>query len=267
MTNLSVVIPVYNECQRIESTLRTVSEYLKVHHPEHEIIAVDDGSSDGTGVILQELTTRIGGLRAIRYTPNRGKGAALRRGFEAATGEWVAIVDADLELPIDLLQTFFEVQRSSGARIVVGSKRHPESVIDRPRVRRWLSRGYNLLVTTAFRLPVNDTQVGFKIFHRDTITGVTRCALVKRYAMDVELLIVQHLLGFSMAEAPVRIGTARPGAGRFRVGTILDIFRETVGIWYRLYITGFYHRALASQGIALPRARALFPAPDVESDA
>jgi glycosyltransferase involved in cell wall biosynthesis len=255
---LSVVLPVYNEEERLEQNVQKISDYLTRTYPDHEIIAVDDGSSDRSPAILQALATRIPRFRAIQYSPNAGKGMAVRTGMQAAQGEWIATVDSDLELPIEMLPDFFAVQKETGAKIVVGSKRHPRSVVIYPRLRRFLSRSYGLLLASAFSLPVVDTQVGFKLFHRDTSSKFVSHLLVKRFAFDLELLVVQHRVGFLIAEAPVTLRFNRPGSGRIRIGTVLNIARETAGIWYRLYITRFYDQTFgippqASQDASLFR--------------
>ncbi len=243
---LSVVLPVYNESERIAASVLHVSGYLRTAYPDHEILTVDDGSSDDTRAILERLAREVPRLRVLSYWPNRGKGYAVRQGFQAAQGEWIAVVDSDLEIPIESLPRFFEVQRESSVPVVVGSKRHPDSRVETLPTRRRLSVGYAVLTRLLFRLPVRDTQVGFKLFRRDSISLAVQCLLVKRFAFDLEILVVQQRLGFAVAEAPIEIRFSRAGGGRIRERTVANIARETLGIWFRRYVTHFYDRAIGN---------------------
>ena len=240
LTFLSVVVPVFNEEDRVAESILRISRYLTRAFPDHEIVAVDDGSSDGSAEILERLRGVIPRLRVVRYVPNQGKGVAVRAGFDAASGQWIAVVDADLELPIELLHEFFQVQEQTCADVVIGSKRHPESIVEYPRVREKLSRAYGFGIRLLFGLPVRDTQVGFKLLDRRKVMSIAPRLVARRYAFDVELLLLLDRYGSHIAEAPVRLRFSRVGAGRIRFRTIANMIRETGGIWYRLYVTGFY---------------------------
>jgi glycosyltransferase involved in cell wall biosynthesis len=242
--SLSIVIPVHNEGEVIERNLTHVLRYLATLRVPFEIIAVDDYSTDGSWQIIEKLANAGNSLRIIRHSQNSGKGSALKDGLQVSSGDWVVLIDADLELPIELIPAFRDVQQVTGADMVVGSKRHPESHIEYPLSRRLLSRGYTLAVRTLFDLPVSDTQVGFKLVRGTLARRLSRSSLVKRFAIDVELLVQAKLLKAQMADAPIDLRFSRAGPGRLTVRTILDISRETVGVWYRRYITGFYERAL-----------------------
>jgi glycosyltransferase involved in cell wall biosynthesis len=252
VTFLSVVVPVYNEGDRIGATIRTISEYLASEFPDHEIVAVDDGSADGSAGRLERLAASFPRLRVVQYTPNQGKGVAVRRGLEAATGQWILIVDADLELPIELLRGFFRVQAETGAQVVIGSKRHVDSVVEYPKVRARLSRAYGRAIRVLFRLPVTDTQVGFKLIARQAAEMVLPRLFAKRFAFDVELLVLLNRCGAQIAEAPIELHFSREEGGRIRFNAIVNMARETGGIFYRLYVTGFYSRAVAGSILPAP---------------
>jgi dolichol-phosphate mannosyltransferase len=262
VTFLSVVVPVYNETERVPTTVRAISQYLSAEYPDHEIVAVDDGSTDGSPAMLDELARSIPRLRILQYTPNEGKGVAVRRGCAAATGDWVAIVDADLELPISLLREFFRVQRESHAQVVVGSKRHPDSVVEYPKVRARLSRAYGRGIRYMFRIPVSDTQVGFKLIDRQALGAVLPYLYAKRFAFDVELLMLLNRCGAQIAEAPIQLRFSRADGGRIRSGAIINIARETSGIFYRLYVTGFYDAAHAGTILPAPLGAPMVPTVD-----
>jgi glycosyltransferase involved in cell wall biosynthesis len=254
---LSVIVPAYNEEELLGQTIQQISSFLCARYPEHEIIVVNDGSTDSTSTIIESLRQRVPRLRSIDLPRNLGKGSAVRAGIRAAEGEWVVVADADLETPIDSLLEFFEVQSSTGAMVVIGSKRHPRSQVQYPLTRRILSRGYNSLVQLGFQLPLSDTQASFKLFHRNALNAVSSRLLVKRFAYDVELLSVLHRQGFAITEAPIRNEFRRLGIGRIRASTILNVTRETAGVWYRLNIKHWYDPVLAQP--ALDRGWSLDP--------
>jgi len=242
---LSVVLPVYNEGANLERNLRHMADYLTQVGSTFEIIAVDDFSTDGSWELLQRLVDSGFPLRTLRHPRNIGKGMALRNGVALSTGEWIVLVDADLELPIEMLSSFRRCQELTGADLVVGSKRHPDSQVHYPFRRRLLSRSYNLALRTLFDLPVSDTQVGFKLIRGDLARRISHSSLVRGFAIDVESLVQARLLQAKMADAPIELTFSRQGAGRVTIRTILQMSRETAGIWYRRYITGFYVHALA----------------------
>lgn len=227
----------------IAGNLRKITEYLSETFPSHELIVVDDGSEDDTLEALSHLNEILPNLRLLSYRPNRGKGCALRIGAREAAGEWVALVDADLELPIEMLSDFFEVQRLTDAMMVIGSKRHEKSKVVYPRNRVLLSTSFNRLVRFFFNLSLTDTQSGFKLIHNSVLKDIVDPLLVKRYAFDLELLVVESMRGVKVVEAPIRLTFSRPGSGRLNLSAAVSVFRETLGIWYRRFITGYYARS------------------------
>lgn len=239
---LSVVLPFFNEGACLRENILHVWSYLSVEFPSHEIIAVDDGSDDSSSRVCRDLLPIIPTLRALSYSPNVGKGNAVRTGIVASRGVWVAVVDADLELPVEMLSEFFQLQSRSGASAVVGSKWLPGSVVNYPPIRRYLSRAFNIVTRVMFRLPVSDCQLGFKLFERSRIDGLVRNLLVKRFAFDLELLANLRLEGIQVVEAPVTLYFSRLGGGRIGLKSILSIVKESAGIWYRIYITRYYER-------------------------
>ncbi len=252
---ISVVIPVHNEAEALEGNIRRIHDFVGRLGLPFELVAVDDCSSDGSWDVLRRLAESGLSLRVIHHATNLGKGSALRSGLGASEGSWAVLVDADLELPIEMLTSFIDIQHRTSADLVVGSKRHPQSRVVYPLSRRILSRAYNLGVRTFFDLPVSDTQVGFKLIRGPLARQLSRSAVVKRFAIDVELLVQARLLDAQMADAPVMLQYSRAGLGRITLRTVVEIARETAGVWYRRYITGFYSRALESPGRARGSSR------------
>jgi dolichol-phosphate mannosyltransferase len=250
---LSILMPVHNEADVIAANIDHTVSFLAGLPLSSELVVVDDGSSDGSWRILKGRANGIDRVRLLRHSINIGKGSAIRDAIQESRGEWLVLIDADLELPVELLSKFIDIQKATGADLVVGSKRHPESVVEYPWTRRILSRAYNLLVRSLFQLKVSDTQVGFKLLRGDLARKLGRGTLVKRFAIDVEVLVAAQLLGARVVDAPIRLRYSREGAGRVNVATILEIARETAGIWYRRYVTGYYFGALGAGGSSTPR--------------
>ena len=241
---VSVIVPVHNEAEQIERNLNHIIRHLESGGISFEVLAIDDGSSDSSWDALTRVKQSVPEIRLLRHLKNTGKGSSIRDGILGSTGTWILLVDADLELPIELSQTFFEIQRATGADIVVGSKRHHDSVVAYPLSRRFLSRVYFWLIVLVFDLPVSDTQVGFKLIRGSLARRIASHALVNRFGGDIELLVTARLAGAKMVDAPIRLTFGRRGGGRITPNTVIEILRETSGVWYRRYITGHYLRAL-----------------------
>jgi hypothetical protein len=137
------------------------------------------------------------------------------------------------------VEALFTIQQEQGTDIVIGSKRHPQSRIDYPLKRRFISAGYFFLVKLLFGLPIRDTQTGLKLFRREVLTRIFPKVLIKRYAFDLELLVLAHHFGFTIAEAPV-IVNYRGKFGHIGFRTVFNIWWDTMAIFYRLRLKKHY---------------------------
>ncbi len=238
---ISVVIPAYNEEGRIERCLHETHETMTALGARFEIIVVDDGSYDDTLSLAHLAAEGLDGVRVIGYPENLGKGYALVEGAIEARGDLVLFVDADLEVHPRQLGLLYAVMVGLEADVVIGSKMHPSSTIDYPLKRRILSVGYFALVWALFRLPVRDTQTGLKLYRAEPLRRVAGRLLVKSYAFDLEALANVHRLGYRIAEAPVVVTRERDYP---RVGgaDALVVARDTLAIWYRMFIRRWYDR-------------------------
>lgn len=237
---LSIILPAYNEERAILATLRETVQALD--GLDFEVIVVDDGSHDATHSEVLRAASADDRVRAVRYDLNAGKGHALKYGFGHVRpdADWVAFVDADLDLHPSQLRTLIDVQRQSGADVVIGSKRHPASKLDYPWRRRLVSVVYFWLVRLLFGLPIHDTQTGMKLFRQDVLAAAMPRLLVKRFAFDLELLEVAHRLGFRIAEAPVELRFGRGHWGRISLRAIWTTLVDTLAIFYRARIVRQY---------------------------
>lgn len=235
---LSVVAPAFNQEATIHGNILRILERLDTLSVPVELIVVSDGSGDDT--YAQALRAAGDRVRVLEYGRNLGKGYALRTGSRVARGDWVAWVDSDLDLDPALLSGFLDMARKDDLDIVVGSKRHPRSVVDYPRRRRVYSWLYQQLVRALFRLDVRDTQVGMKLFRRQVLESVLPVVLVKRYAFDLEMLAVARRFGFRrIDEAPIRLDYQFSGSG-VNWRAILHALWDTAAVFYRLRLRRFY---------------------------
>src|SRR5580704_12023770 len=185
---LSILMPAYNEATSIADNVRETAETMRKLSIDFEIIVIDDGSMDGTdAAAIGASRAWPGRVRVVRCWRNEGKGNALLCGASYARGEYVAFLDADMDLHPEQLASFFAVMEASGADAVIGSKFHPDSIVDYPLLRRVYSFFYYMLVRTLFGLPVRDTQTGIKLFRREVLHRVLPRVLVKRFAFDLEV--------------------------------------------------------------------------------
>lgn len=238
---ISVLIPAFNEEENI---LPTVKETIAVFNDlgkDYEVIVVDDGSYDGTyNAVEKELGQFNDRVKIERYTPNQGKGFAIKYGFNFVTGDYVLFLDADLDLHPSQIANFLYLMKREKADIVMGSKRHKDSIVDYPKSRKFLSNGYYFLIKILFGLPVKDTQTGFKLFRYEALkNGISRI-IVKRYAFDLELLVVLHKLGYKIIECPIYLKPTRRYYNRIGLKGIYDTMIDTMAIFYRLYIKRYY---------------------------
>jgi glycosyltransferase involved in cell wall biosynthesis len=242
---LSVIVPVYDQAGVIAANVRTISERIAARFDEpFEIIVVSDGSVDGTAERV--LETELPNVRVLYYDRNLGKGYAVKTGAREARGRWVSFIDADLDLDPASLPGFVTVAEEDGLDFVIGSKRHPDSKVHYPKSRVFTSWLYQLLVRLLFRLDVRDTQVGLKVFRREVAREVMPLLLVKRYAFDIELLAVGRAFGFDrVREMPITLDYQFTGSGVRSIGSFHAVF-DTVAVFYRLRILGYYQRRLAA---------------------
>lgn len=209
---LSIVIPVYNEIDRIDTSLVELHRWAEKQPFPIEIIVVDDGSDDGTRLRATEIADRQPGIRVVPV-PHRGKANAVLEGLATATGEIIGFMDVDLATPLETWAQS-EAAFASGADVVIASREgEGSSRIGEPGYRHAMGRVFNSLVRLLLLPGIHDTQCGFKFFTRPAIQAILpRCRLYARSkviarprvtAFDVELLYIAKTLGFKISVVPV----------------------------------------------------------------
>src|SRR5438132_6130092 len=236
---LSVIVPAYREARHIRANLGRLLSELDVIGRTYEVIVVSDGNTDGTAREAERVVSPH--LKVIEYDRNMGKGYALRCGVAHSSGELVTFIDADMELDPRYIRGFIAVMESFECDAVVGSKRHPMSNVQYPRARRFQSAAYQLLIRALFRVRVRDTQTGLKLFRREVLEEVVPLLAIKRFAFDLELLVVARHLGFKkVMEAPVDLNYKFESTADLRA--TWHVLWDTAAIFYRLRLKRYYSR-------------------------
>jgi dolichyl-phosphate beta-glucosyltransferase len=170
-----------------------------------EIIVVDDGSSDRTVALAEEIATSHPFVRVLQNAMNRGKGYSVRVGMLAAIGDWVLFSDADLSAPVDQLDVLERAAASHSADVVIGSRAIDRSVVvvHQPGFRETAGKFFNFVMRQAVGLPFHDTQCGFKLFTRKAVKTIFPRQRLDRFGFDVEVLLIASLCGFKIEEVPV----------------------------------------------------------------
>lgn len=203
-TPLSIIIPAYNEADRLGGTLERIMAWLRQRQRDHtELLVVDDGSSDATIALAEEVLASWPQARVLSNGSNRGKGYTVRHGVLAARGQMILFSDADLSTPIEEL---LKLEASLGhAEIAIGSRATAGAEIlkHQPAYRELLGRAFNLAVQAMALGGISDSQCGFKLFRRGAARAVFSRSVIDGFAFDVEVLFVARRLGFRVAEVPV----------------------------------------------------------------
>ncbi len=202
---LSVVIPAYNEESRIGGTLDRMLEYFNSQSYPVEIIIVDDGSSDSTTQVVTDKSKENAIIKSERYTPNRGKGHAVRHGMMLARGDFILFSDADLATPIEEVEKLFQALEE-GADIAIGSRDIPGAQLVRRQsfLREAGGKIFNRFVQFLAVPGIHDTQCGFKLFRRHAARNIFSRSQVDNFSFDVEALYIGRRLGYHIVESPVR---------------------------------------------------------------
>jgi dolichyl-phosphate beta-glucosyltransferase len=204
---LSVIIPAYNEAQRIGDTLQNVVRYLHSQSYDSEVIVVDDGSRDQTAEIARMFCdqTAVPEVRVVSYHRNGGKGFAVRTGMEAAKGAFRLYYDADASTPISEVEKAW-VEFDQGADVVIGSRALPASELHERQAlyRETMGRIFNLLLRGLGMTQFRDTQCGFKIFTKRAVNLIFPRQRVNRYSFDAEILMLAERAGLKVCEIPIQ---------------------------------------------------------------
>ena len=246
---VSILVPVYNIEKSIEKNINILIEKVSPFLSNFEIIISDDGSSDNSKEVIKNIcgnfkrnntNKKVKNIIGVYAIENQGKGHALKRACEMCNGDYVIFCDGDMEIDPAQLENFFDVMQKEEADVVIGSKRHKDSVVNYSNTRKLISFIYFMFVKIFFHLPIQDTQTGLKLFKRDAIINVFPRILVKAFAYDLEVLVACNSNNKKIVSAPVIVNPNRH-FGFIRFPILWRTFIDTLAIFYRLNIVHFYN--------------------------
>ena len=223
--DISVVIPAYNEAERLGSTLERAVDYLSRRNLSYEVLVVDDGSRDRTIQVAEAFADR--GVRVIRHERNRGKGAAIKTGVLASRGAEVLLSDADASTPIEELEKL--QRRLPEAPVVLGSRAVAGADIrqHQPIYREVMGKTFNLIIRLVGVRGLNDTQCGFKLLEGEVAREIGAELTVDGFAYDVELVFLARRHGHRVVEVGV-IWVDSPDSRVDPIRSSLSMLRDVV---------------------------------------
>ncbi len=235
---LSVIIPAYNEAERLPLTLIDVDKHLSEQEYSYEIIVIDDGSSDNTTEIVERFIPMIKNLKILDNKENQGKGAAVKQGMLIAKGNWRLFMDADNSTSISEFNKMLPYLKE-GYDIVIGSRaiRGAQLRPPQPFYKRMLGRFSNWFVRLILGLKIKDTQCGFKCFSEESAERIFSSIKIKGWGFDIESLALAKLFGYRIKEMPV-LWVNNPVSrvkfsGYFK--TLWEVIKIRWWLWRKIY--------------------------------
>lgn len=205
---LSIIVPAFDESERIVGSTEAILSFLRDSFPSGELIIIDDGSTDATREAAERICSGFPEVRSrvISYSPNHGKGYAVRKGLEAAEADIALFTDADLSTPIEEVPKLVDLISGGECDVAFGSRALDRSLIGtrQPWRREQGGKVFNLLVRMLTGLPFWDTQCGFKAFDMRKFRPLLGLMTIERFGFDVEFLFVARMKGLRLCEVPVR---------------------------------------------------------------
>lgn len=245
MSKVSIIIPAYNEEQRLPATLDSVCSFMDNQKHDYEVLVVDDGSSDGTCDLVRSYEEKNAKVKLISYDENQGKGYAVRTGMLAAGGDYVIYNDADGSSPIEEIEKLI-ASIDGGHDIAFGSRAKPDDsrYVNALAYRKYMGNTFNLIVQFLILPGIQDTQCGFKMFSRNVARDIFSVAQVNGFAFDVEVLYIARLRHYNWEEVPISWSNVDGSKVNVLVDSpkmLLEVFKVRLAAWM-----GKYHKLMNS---------------------
>ena len=234
---VSVVLPAYNEANRIEVAVAKISQTLKEDEYPYEIIIAEDGSTDGTAEKAEELAQKYSYVRHIHREKRLGRGTALKNAFRQCNGEVFVYMDLDLASDLKSLKPLIDAITVEGYDFSTGSRMLPESRVERTLRRSISSKSYNFLVRHMLGSKVMDHQCGFKAFRKEAVLSLLGEVEATHWFWDTEILVRAHRRGFKIKEIPVEWTSGKDT----KVNLAKDSWRmfwQVTNLWWKLKTKG-----------------------------
>lgn len=224
---LSIIVPAHNEEKRLPNTLEQVFRFLEKQPFPSEVVVVENGSDDHTYELAQEFAREHENLLAIK-NDRRGKGLAIQRGVQQATGEYIFLCDADLSMPIEEISKFLPPQLKN-VDVAIASREAPGAVrYNEPYYRHFTGRVFNTLIRLLVLPTLQDTQCGFKCIRADVARDIFPYQTLSGWAFDVELLYIARHRGYHVVEIPIH--------WHFNADSKISVFRDSLRMFLDLLL-------------------------------
>jgi glycosyltransferase involved in cell wall biosynthesis len=233
LIEVSVVLPAYNEADKLQSATAEVAKALEEFAGAYEIIIAEDGSTDGTDKVADALSEQYAFVKHLHGEKRLGRGAALKNAFKQSSGRILVYMDVDLATNIEHLKSLVKAIKDEGFDFATGSRLLSESKVKRSRTRQIASKSYNFLVRAMLGSKVKDHQCGFKAFKREALLQLLDEVAASHWFWDTELLVRASRKGYKIKEIPVDWA----GQRETKVRLLKDSFSmagQAVKLWWRL---------------------------------
>ena len=237
---ISVIIPCYNLENVVKTTVKNILENLEKYTDSFEILIVNDGSTDNTLKVIQDIKNNHESIHVITYSKNKGKGHAVKTGILQSIGSSLVFIDGDLDIASDAIQNY--VNELDNFDLVIGSKLSQNSEIEIRQSRKILSDMFSGLVRFLTGLKIQDTQVGFKAGNGDNLRKIFKIMSIDGFAFDVELLVIATKLNLRIKEMPVKLKIMKS----FRFNSAVQMFSDVLKIAYNDKILHKFEREIKS---------------------
>jgi glycosyltransferase AglD len=232
-TEISVVLPAYNEAKRLPLTVEKTVAILAQISSDFEIIIAEDGSTDGTDMVAEQLAIRYGFIKHLHFNERQGRGRALNNAFEYSKGGILVYMDVDLATDMRHLRELIDYIRKDSYDVSTGSRMLPESDVKRPLKRRIASKGFNFMTRFFLKSELYDHQCGFKAFKKETFIKLRPMIKDTHWFWDTEILVRAQRGGYKVKEFPVHW----KHGGMTKVDMVRDVFgmgSQILRLWFEL---------------------------------